>query len=445
MTTANKSLAQPANGSSSWDTPLNANFGIIDAAMGSLTTINVTGIGTGAVTLTDTQYQKMAIVFTGTISNNLRYNLPASVGGSWIISDQTTGSSSYTITLGSLGGGATLSVPRGAQSTVFCDASAVRFADDSRPVPPGSTTQVVYNNAGVYAASPNFTFSGTAVAVSGNIQSGGNILLSTGNNVAWGNTNIQAATSSDALVVTNSTTRFRFAASGSNTSYGPLYADTGNVHVTSGYSFYFGSTGGTYFQGVTGGDIAVVNAAGETARFLASHNFLVGTTNLGSFTGANAIGAANGYLTQAGASGGFSGSVFNISWTGAYADLWIDSTNIGQIYTTSDYRIKKNISPQTVPAISRVMALKPVVYETADIGIFKSDGIEREGFLAHELQEVIPSAVNGQKDAVTATGGLAPQSINLAPVMSVAVKAIQEMKAEIDELRIELAALKGAK
>ena len=137
MTTANKSLAQPANGSSSWDTPLNANFGIIDAAMGSLTTINVTGIGTGAVTLTDTQYQKMAIVFSGTISNNLRYNLPASVGGSWIISDQTTGSSSYTITLWSLGGGATLSVPRGAQSTVFCDAAAVRFADDSRPIPPG--------------------------------------------------------------------------------------------------------------------------------------------------------------------------------------------------------------------------------------------------------------------------------------------------------------------
>lgn len=448
MTTANKSLAQPANGSSSWDTPLNANFGIIDAAMGSLTTINVTGIGTGAVTLTDTQYQKMAIVFSGTISNNLRYNLPASVGGSWIISDQTTGSSSYTITLGSLGGGATLSVPRGAQSTVFCDASAVRFADDSRPIPPGSNTQVIYNSSGSFAASANFTFDGNDATIYRNINiSTGNVNFSTGGRaVTWGNTNIQATISGDALIVTNSTPRFRSSSAGHNVSYGSMYVDTGNLHLTSTYSVIFGSTLNTYITGTSASDITVYNSTAETARFFGTNNFSVGVNSLGSYAGSGAIAAKAGYLTQPGDTGGFTSThVFNINWTGTVAELWIDTTNLGQIYTASDRRIKKNIYSQTSPALSRIMALRPVVYEMADAGIFKADGIQREGFIADELQPIIPSAVSGEKDATNKDGAIMPQSLNWAPLMSVAVKAIQEMKAEIDELRIELAALKGAK
>jgi hypothetical protein len=217
------------------------------------------------------------------------------------------------------------------------------------------------------------------------------------------------------------------------------------MHVTSGYSFYFGSSGGTYFQGVTGGDIAVVNGSTETARFFATHNFLVGTNNIGAFSGTGAIGAAYGYLTQPGAGGGFSGNVFNIQWTGSVAELWIDTTNLGQIYTLSDRRIKKNIAYQQSPAVSRIQALRPVVYEIADVGIFKGDGVEREGFIADELQVIIPSSVSGERDAASPDGSIKPQSLNWAPIMSVAVKAIQELKAEIDDLRGELAELKGAK
>ena len=448
MTTANKSLAQPANGSSSWDTPLNSNFGVIDAALGTLTYINVTSVGSTPVTLTDTQYQKMGIVFTGTPSANLTYNFPAGVGGNWIIADSTTGGSSYSITLGSLGAGSTLAIPRGKRSTVFCDTASVLYSDDSRPIPPGSNTQVIYNSSGSFAASANFTFDGNDATIYRNINiSTGNVNFSTGGSaVTWGNTNIQATISGDALIVTNSTTRFRSSSAGYNTSYGSMYVDTGNLHLTSTYSVIFGSTLNTYITGTSASDITVYNSTAETARFFGTNNFSVGVNSLGSYAGSGAIAAKAGYLTQPGDTGGFtSPHVFNINWTGTIAELWIDTVNLGQISTSSDRRIKQNIYSQTSPALSRIMALRPVVYEMDDVGIFKADGIQREGFIADELQPIIPSAVSGEKDATNKDGAIMPQSLNWAPLMSVAVKAIQEMKAEIDELRIELAALKGAK
>jgi hypothetical protein len=60
--------------------------------------------------------------------------------------------------------------------------------------------------------------------------------------------------------------------------------------------------------------------------------------------------------------------------------------------TSSDYRLKENILPMT-NALAKVAQLKPVTYT------WKSTGEADEGFIAHELQEVCPSAVSGEKDA----------------------------------------------
>ena len=48
------------------------------------------------------------------------------------------------------------------------------------------------------------------------------------------------------------------------------------------------------------------------------------------------------------------------------------------------------------------------------------------------MQEVIPSAVNGDKNAVTSEGTIQPQTINTAPIVSVLTKAIQEQQAIIN-------------
>ena len=61
--------------------------------------------------------------------------------------------------------------------------------------------------------------------------------------------------------------------------------------------------------------------------------------------------------------------------------------------TTSDYRLKENITP-VQGAADIVKAMQPVTYT------FKSDGSWHDGFLAHELQELHPRAVIGEKDAM---------------------------------------------
>lgn len=71
----------------------------------------------------------------------------------------------------------------------------------------------------------------------------------------------------------------------------------------------------------------------------------------------------------------------------------IQTTNSATSYnTSSDYRLKENIVPLT-GALEKVLRLKPRVYT------WKVDGSAGEGFIAHELQEVIPQAVTGEKDA----------------------------------------------
>jgi Chaperone of endosialidase len=142
-----------------------------------------------------------------------------------------------------------------------------------------------------------------------------------------------------------------------------------------------------------------------------------------------------GYVGHNGTSGANYGSVFNIYWTGN-AQLWIDSTFVGDIQLSSDYRIKRNVETQVQSGLDRITQLRPVTYQRADFGnLFKAEDEVREGFIAHELQAVIPSAVQGEKDAENQI-----QSLRLDALCSVLVKAVQELKVEIDSLKKQLAA-----
>ena len=105
--------------------------------------------------------------------------------------------------------------------------------------------------------------------------------------------------------------------------------------------------------------------------------------------------------------------------------------------TSSDYRLKENIQPMT-GALAKVVALKPCTYT------WKADGSAGEGFIAHELAEVCPYAVSGEKDAVEEDGSIKPQAIDTSFLVATLTAAIQELKADLDATKAELAALKGA-
>lgn len=195
------------------------------------------------------------------------------------------------------------------------------------------------------------------------------------------------------------------------------------------------NTDGTNVVINTGAALAFQTSGTERARVTSGGEFLVGVTSGNGVTGS--VGAL-GYQVRSGRTGSFAGNVFNINWTGS-AQLWIDTTNVGTITLTSDYRIKRNIETQDQPALDRVLQLRPVTYQMADYGdLIKASDDVREGFIAHELAAVIPSAVSGEKDAPDQL-----QSLKIDALCSVLVKAIQELKAENDDLKARLTALEA--
>jgi hypothetical protein len=102
--------------------------------------------------------------------------------------------------------------------------------------------------------------------------------------------------------------------------------------------------------------------------------------------------------------------------------------------TSSDYRLKENIAPMT-GALAKVAALKPVTYK------WKFDGSGGEGFIAHELQEVVPDCVIGEKDAVDENGNPKYQGIDTSFLVATLTAAIQELKALTDAQASTITAL----
>ena len=104
--------------------------------------------------------------------------------------------------------------------------------------------------------------------------------------------------------------------------------------------------------------------------------------------------------------------------------------------TSSDYRLKENIAPMT-GALEIVAQLKPVTYK------WKVDGSDGQGFIAHELQEVVPDAVIGEKDAVDDEGKPKYQGIDTSFLVATLTAAIQELKSIIDTQAERIAVLEN--
>ena len=115
--------------------------------------------------------------------------------------------------------------------------------------------------------------------------------------------------------------------------------------------------------------------------------------------------------------------------------MWIDTTNVGTITVTSDYRLKENIEV-FANALPLVMRLRPVLFDWRDIqdDIFKSDNVRHLGFLAHEVGEVLPSATTGEKDALTSDGKIQPQSLVDRELIALLCRAVQELAERVETL-----------
>ena len=204
----------------------------------------------------------------------------------------------------------------------------------------------------------------------------------------------------------------------------------------------FGSTG--YIGTQTNHPVGFITNNTERARIDSSGNLLVGTASSSVIVGLALNGiAVNKDLTVGGglllnstnASGTsyFVGFGRNASICGAISSSATNSTTYA---TSSDYRLKEKVAPMS-DALAKVQALKPVTYK------WKADGSDGEGFIAHELQEVVPQCVTGEKDAVDAEGNPVYQGIDTSFLVATIVAAMQEQQTMIEGLKAKVAALEA--
>jgi len=190
--------------------------------------------------------------------------------------------------------------------------------------------------------------------------------------------------------------------------------------------------------GVDGAD-----GATERARIDTSGNLMVGRTTAGTSNAGGFSVFSTGLVSSE-----RNGTVFlanRFGSDGTAIELRKQDATVGSISvtasataynTSSDYRLKNTIAPMT-GALAKVALLKPVTYK------WNLDGSDGQGFIAHELQEVVEGCVTGEKDAVDADGKPVHQGIDTSFLVATLTAAIQEQQALITALTTRITALEN--
>jgi len=180
------------------------------------------------------------------------------------------------------------------------------------------------------------------------------------------------------------------------------------------------------------------SGANERMRIDSNGNLLVGKTQAG-------FAVAGCRIQQTGD--------VRISKTGAASDTMIgfykngSATAVGTITststataynTTSDYRLKENV----VDLDNGIDRLKQIPVHR--FNFIADPDTTVDGFIAHEVQDVVPEAISGAKDAVNDEGNPEYQGIDQSKLVPLLTAALQEAVTRIETLEAEVAALKGA-
>jgi len=257
--------------------------------------------------------------------------------------------------------------------------------------------------------------------------------------------------SDNALVIDNG------GGAGDNTN--PYLAFSG---TSTGSNYIRGRIRGTLPNSTDGGlafDTGSSGSMSERARIDSSGNLLVGTTS-----NSGAISNPGVYLRPTSdstfTSAGTPMQVARTTSNGRAIGFFRNSTVVGEItvttsstsyVTSSDYRLKENVVGVT-GASARVQQLNPVRFN-----FIADPDTTVDGFLAHEVQDVVPEAITGTKDATETVdvhdedGNVTGQEerpvyqgIDQSKLVPLLTAALQESLGKIETLEARVAALEAA-
>jgi hypothetical protein len=254
--TGNKNLGKPASGSLNWDVPINSDMDSIDSAFGGVTSKSVTGVTT-TQNLTISEVQKLTITFSGTLSQNLIYTIPAPAsvtglpiaGGNWIVDVSTVVSGAggpYTITISPVtGGGTSIVLTLGYIYNVYSNGTNIQYTD-TRPVTPAANsvnTAAIQNGAVTY---PKIDPASIAAAADFRANVASHVLDTTG---TWGAAAFVTLVDAATIAVDMSTgLNFQVTLTGNRTLGNPTNTKVGqsgaivvNQDATGGRTLAFGS------------------------------------------------------------------------------------------------------------------------------------------------------------------------------------------------------------
>jgi len=162
----------------------------------------------------------------------------------------------------------------------------------------------------------------------------------------------------------------------------------------------------------------------ERMRITSGGELYVGHSSTNPDHGLTVVNPANGtYIQLDHINGTVSGSIFSLFRynQSVIGSITQNGTSQVSFNISSDYRLKEDLKDFA----GLDMVSKIPVYDFK----WKVDGYRSYGVMAHELQEVLPDAVVGKKDAEEMQG------VDYSKIVPLLVKSIQELKAEIDELK----------
>jgi hypothetical protein len=334
---------------------------------------------------TITKHATVGLTIRGTTASVFDYSL-YSAGGTALMTNPT-GTNNINFNSGQVwfNGGA---VGIGTSSPTFADGSGLHINNNS-----GSARLRLTNNTtgGTANDGSEFTVAGSDLYVINNENA-------------------------NMLFITNAAERMRIKSNGDID-----FAQSRILSVTasSGYLAFYNNGGGIYFGAL---------GLGNQMLFTAGGDLYIGATSITTAVTSIYLEKAGGDIVQVFPySSGTSVFQFYYRQNGALVGT-ISYNGTNTLFNgTSDYRLKEDLKDYN--GLEILSKLKTYNFN------WKNTNVRDYGMIAHELQEVLPNYVTGEKNALNKDGSINPQGVDYSKIVPVLIKSIQEQQTQINELK----------